>query len=98
MRLTLTAIAVLALASCAQGNIELTSPTGEVARVQFTRVGTDTGFSMGPDGTLTYSSNPSAIAQQQALQGTMDALKLGLMLASTNPTLPAKLLSSGEAR
>lgn len=92
----LAAIAVLALAGCAQGNIEFTSATGDTARVQFTRFGADTSFTMGPDGSIGYSSNPSAVAQQQIQQGTLQALKMGLLLGGAPATLPGRLLASGE--
>jgi hypothetical protein len=77
--------AALALAGCAQGTIEVSAPDGSRAKVAFSRVGADTALTLTPEGALTYSSNPTQVAQQQAQDALFKALALGLTLAGGQP-------------
>ena len=93
MRFTLAALTLLTMAGCATGNAVI--HTDGSAEVTWTRFGTDTAFSMTPEGSLTYSSNPSAMATQAASPAVLDAVKLGLTLAA-NPA-PERLVAPAPA-
>lgn len=86
--------ALLALAGCTTADVTLPDGT----HVAFSRFATDAAVSVTPDG-LTYSSSPSAAAQQQMTDTLVRAV--GLLVASsgapTRPPLPARLQSPEPA-
>lgn len=94
MRFALAVLALAALAGCATG--QATIHADGSAEVTWTRFGTDTAFAMTPDGSLNYSSNPSAMATQQASQAVLEAVKLGLTLATSQST-PERLAAPAPA-
>ncbi len=82
------ALAIL-LAGCTQANIKFSDGT----EFQFSRFASDADLELAADGSLRYSSSPSAVAQQNTQALLMDMLRLALQ-----PALPAKLLSPEPAR
>jgi hypothetical protein len=56
------AAALLLLAGCTTADIEVTSEEGILAKVHFTRFASSVGFSMSPEGVITYTSSPETQA------------------------------------
>lgn len=86
-------LAVLALGGCTTADVTLPDGT----HVAFTRALTDAAVTVSPDG-LSYSSSPSAAAQQQMTDALVRALGL-LAVSNGAPVgsiLPSRLHAAGD--
>ena len=88
--------AVAALAGCTQATVSLPDGTS----VRFTRFASEADLILSPDG-LHYSSSPSAVAQQNALelvgQALGVALRGGLPAPQMQPQAMPMMLNASEA-
>jgi hypothetical protein len=66
----------LALTGCASGHIDITTAEGDKVVVDFSRFGTETGFTVTPEGAMQYSSSPSEVAQQNAIAALTKTIDL----------------------